>query len=122
MRWLNRPVGGRAFLVVVLGVVLGVAIGAGGARAGADQPGEQKNLQLEVIINGVPANMIGGFVLFGGNRLGATRNELQELGLRIQSRFPQEIVMLDDIPGLKYEYEERTQKISMTVENGARQG
>ena len=61
-------------------------------------------------------------MLFGGNRIGATRNELEELGLRIGARrFPQDIVMLDDIP-VKYQYDERTQKIRITVDNADRQG
>ena len=107
-------------------------IGAGRLRAGEEQasqetkPGaanqEQKNLQLEVFINDIPANTIGSFVLFGGNRIGATRNELEEIGLRIGARrFPQDIVMLDDIP-VKYQYDERTQKIRITVDNADRQG
>jgi outer membrane usher protein len=83
---------------------------------------EQKNLQLEVIINDLPANMIGSFVLFPDNRIGTTRNELEELGLRINARFPQDIVMLDDIPRLKYQYDERAQKIRITVDNADRQG
>lgn len=118
MRWLNWSVDGRAFFVFALATVLGVVLGAGRLRAAE----EQKNLQLEVIINEVPANQIGSFVLFPDNRIGTTRNELEELGLRIQARFPQDIVMLDDIPRLKYQYEERTQKIRITVDNADRQG
>lgn len=118
MRWLKRSDGGRAFFVLALALTLGIAIGPGHLRAGE----EQKNLQLEVVINDAPANMIGSFVLFGDNRIGATRNELQELGLRVDvRRFPQDIVLLDDIP-VKYQYEERTQKIRITVDNADRQG
>jgi outer membrane usher protein len=84
--------------------------------------GDQKNLQLEVFINDIPANTIGSFVLFPDNRIGTTRNELEEIGLRISARFPQDIVMLDDIPRLKYQYEERTQKIRITIDDAYRQG
>jgi outer membrane usher protein len=119
MRWLSCAVDGRAYLVFAFALILGVGFGAERLRAGQ----EQKNLQLEVIINDVPANMIGSFVLFDDNRIGATRNELEELGLRIGARrFPEDIVVLDDIPSLKYEYEERAQKIRVTVDNTARQG
>jgi outer membrane usher protein len=119
MRWLSWSVDGRAFFVFTLAGIIGVVFGAEHLRAGQ----EQKNLQLEVIINDVPANIIGSFVLFDDKRIGATRNELEELGLRIGARrFPQDIVMLDDIPKLKYEYEERTQKIRITIDNDARQG
>lgn len=130
MRWL-RSGGGKAFFVFALAFALGVVIGAGRLRAGETQAGqeagqetnqEQKNLQLEVFINDIPADTIGSFVLFGGNRIGATRNELEELGLRIGARrFPQDIVMLDDIP-VTYQYDERTQKIRITVDNADRQG
>jgi outer membrane usher protein len=132
MRWL-WSVAGKAFFVFALAFALGVAIGAGRLRAGQEQAGqgqasqeqanhEQRNLQLEVFINDIPVNSIGSFVLFGGNRIGATRNELEELGLRIGARrFPQDIVMLDDIP-VRYQYDERTQKIRITVDNADRQG
>lgn len=119
MRWLCRPAAGKAFVVLVLAGLLDAGFGAGRLRAAA----EQKSLQLEVFINNVPANIIGSFVLFEGNRLGATKNELEELGLRIGARrFPQDIVMLDDIPSLTYVYEERTQKLRITVDNALRQG
>jgi len=119
MRWLSWSGVVRSFFVSSLSVMLGVAIGAERSRASQ----QQKNLQLEVFINEVPANMIGSFVLFDDNRVGATRNELEELGLRIDARrFPQDIVLLDDIPRLKYRYEERTQKIRITVDNADRVG
>jgi outer membrane usher protein len=89
------------------------------ARAGQ----EQKNLQLEVFINNVPAGIIGSFVALDNNRLGTTRNELEEIGLRINpQRFPADIIVLDDIPSLKYEYEERTQRVRFTVDDAARVG
>src|ERR1700732_2417841 len=95
--------GCRGFVTFCLLVVLGVLSAAEKANASQDQ----KKLQLEVIINGIPANMIGSFVLFDGKRIGATRNELEDVGLDIgQRRFPEDIVMLDDIPNLKYIYDE----------------
>ena len=67
--------------------------------------------------------MIGSFVLFDGKRIGATRNELEDVGLDIgQRRFPEEIVMLDDIPGLTYAYDEPGQIIRITVDNAKRRG
>ena len=64
-------------------------------------------LQLDVVINGVPSHMIGSFVLFDDRRIGATANELKEVGLDIgPRRFPEDIVRLDDISGIKYEYDE----------------
>ena len=58
-----------------------------------------------------------------GKRVGATRNELEDVGLDIgQRRFPEDIVMLDDIPGLQYVYDEPTQTIRITVDNAKRRG
>jgi hypothetical protein len=77
-------------LAFLLPLVLGDGVGVMLAAAS-----EQKNLQLEVVINGVPAHMIGSFVLFDGKRIGATRNELEDVGLEIgQKRAPGDIVML----------------------------
>lgn len=119
MRWLCCAGGRRAFFVLALAGILGVVFGPERLRAGQGQ----KNLQLEVTINDVPANMIGSFVLFDDNRIGTTRNELEELGLRIGARrSPEDIVMLDDIPRLKYMYEERTQKIRIAVDEADRLG
>ncbi|MGO4870148.1 MAG: fimbria/pilus outer membrane usher protein [Roseiarcus sp.] len=112
-------IGRGAFIILCFAGMLAMAPCAGYADT---SPG-QKNLQLEVIINGAPANMIGSFVLFDGKRLGATRNELEDVGLDIgQRRFPQDIVILDDIPGLKYVYDEPGQAIRITVDNARRRG
>ena len=106
MRWLSCPVAGKQFPALALVLTLAVGFGVAGLRA--DQG--QKNLQLEAFINDVPSNIIASFVLFDGSRIGATGNELSELGLRVGTqRFPTDIVMLDDIPGLKYDYDERSQ-------------
>jgi outer membrane usher protein len=109
--------GHKTFALFCLAVLSFSAPGVGRAVAAQDQ----KSLQLEVIINGVPANMIGSFVLFGGKRIGATRNELEDVGLDIgQRRFPEEIVI--DIPGLHYVYDEPGQTIRITVDNAKRRG
>ena len=111
--------GRKIFALFHVAVLSLSALGVGRAVAAQDQ----KNLQLEVIINSVPAKMIGSFVLFDGKRIGATCNELEDVGLAIgQRRFPEEIVMLDDIPGLKYAYDEPGQTIRITVNNAKRRG
>jgi outer membrane usher protein len=111
--------GQKTFAVFCLVVVTSLPLGVGRSSAGQ----EQKNLQLEVVINSAPAHMIGSFVLFDGKRIGATRNELQDVGLDIgQRRFPEDIVMLDEIPGLKYVYDEPTQTIRIMVDNAKRRG
>ncbi len=92
---------------------------AGPARA----EDERKNLQLEVFINDVPAHMIGAFVLIGGTRLGATRNELEEVGLHIgRSLGANDFVWLDTVPQLEYRYDEPGQRVYFKVDNGLRTG
>jgi outer membrane usher protein len=83
----------------------------------------QMNLQLETFVNDIPAHMIGSYVLFDSKRLGATRNELEEVGLHVATgRNPEDLVMLDEIPSLKYKYVEQTQSLYITVDNALRKG
>ena len=104
-------------MVFAFAVVLGVVFGPEGLRAAP----EQKNLQLEVYINGVPANMISSFVLFPDGTIGAVPSELEELGLRTgPRRSATEVILLNEIPTLKYEYVERAQKILITIDNAYR--
>jgi len=79
---------------------------------------QQTSLLLDVEINGAPANMICSFTLFPGGVIGTTRSELEQLGLRSSAvRTPGERVMLHDFPTLRYSYEERSQRIRITVDN-----
>jgi outer membrane usher protein len=114
MRSFNRRFVGKAASAIVAAVLLGPIFGAGRSAAAEDQ----KDLQLEVIINNVPANMIGSFIRLADHRIGATAEELESLELRAgPGRSPKDIVFLDEIPTLKYEYEERTQRILITVDD-----
>jgi outer membrane usher protein len=107
----------RSLLVLALLFPLSVFFGLKASHA--DQM--QENLQLEVFINGVPANMISSFVRFADGKIGAAQSELEELGLRTPSqRAATELVRLDEIPTLKYEYVEQAQKMLITVDDSAR--
>src|SRR5580704_15222002 len=117
-RRLHCKFGGRALLVFAFAVVLGGVFGPERLRAAA----EQKNLQLEVFINGTPANMISSFVLSPDGAIGAMPGELEELGLRTGlRRSATEVILLSEIPTLKYEYVERAQRILITIDNAYRQ-
>ena len=48
------------------------------------------DVQLDVLINGEPAHVIGAFTLLDGTRLAATRSELAQLGIRIPGTGPAE--------------------------------
>ena len=117
MPWLPRPSGTKALFA--LGLVLAV-LGAAGRAGAAD---DQKNLQLDVIINGIPRNVIGSFVQLADGRMAAAPKELEELGINSGGRrFANELVQLDEIPTLRYQYDERTQKIDITIDNSQRKG
>ncbi|WP_050043850.1 fimbria/pilus outer membrane usher protein [Bradyrhizobium sp. LTSPM299] len=99
--------------------VVGAVVSSSPSRA--DE--ERKNLQLDVVINGASIKMIASFVVLDQNRIGATPQELKEIGLRLSgSHNPDEIVPLDDIPTVSYDYLERTQTIRITVDNRYRIG
>ncbi|NEV02735.1 fimbrial biogenesis outer membrane usher protein, partial [Bradyrhizobium sp. UFLA 03-164] len=90
--------------------------------AGRSRAGEhQTNLQLDVVINSMSARTIGSFVRFDDGRIGGTVEELESLGLQPGSPHrPGEIIALDDIPTVKYRYEERTQRIFIAVDEAGR--
>ena len=79
-------------------------------------------LQLEVFINGVSTDKIGSFVITDGEKIGAERSELGELGLTIgdAQSTPDSLIVLDGISGLKYRYDERNQSLYLTVADGLR--
>ena len=117
MRSLTRRPAGKRRVVLVITALLGIVLGAG--RAGATEA--RNNLQLDVVINSVPAGMIGSFVQDTDGRIGGTVEELESLGLRPpQRQKPDTVIALDDIPTLKYQYDERAQRILITVDDVGR--
>jgi len=73
-------------------------------------------MQLEVVLNGNPTKLIGSFSMLDGNRLAATRQELRELGLDPRdSAAPDQVVVLDEMFGVSYRYEEATQRVLITA-------
>jgi outer membrane usher protein len=73
-------------------------------------------MQLEVVLNGNPTKLIGSFSMLDGNRLAATRQELRELGLDPRgSTALDQVVVLDEVFGVSYRYEEATQRVLITA-------
>ena len=107
---------GRNLLLSAFAIHLWVSLGSQMARS-AD---EGIHLQLEVLINGTPVNMISSFVLYKGGTIGAEASELQELGLVVGDGAPARTVLMNEIPTLKYDYDERSQKILITVDDAYR--
>lgn len=82
---------------------------------------EQQNLQLEVMLNGEPARVIGTFMRMEDGRLAATRREIEEIGLRLaEPGAPDAITFLDALPGVAHEYVERTQTLRLSATDAAR--
>lgn len=111
MRSRRLLAGGRA--IVILALIFPLCTVFTTAQSHADQ--QAQNLQLEVFINGAPANMISSFIEYSGGKIGAQASELEELGLRTGVKRSADIVMLDEIVTLKYQYVERLQRIFITV-------
>lgn len=74
-------------------------------------------MQLEVILNEQPTKLIGSFVMLENNRLAATKEELHELGLnpRAGDGAPDKVIVLDEVSGVSYRYDEATQRVSISA-------
>jgi outer membrane usher protein FimD/PapC len=97
----------RLFLLVA---ALTQIIGSQTAAAGAIP------LQLEVIIEGKATDRITSFVLIQDGRLMARRSDLAGLGLPVpRDGMPDDLIVLNDIPGLKYRYDEEQQSVELTL-------
>jgi outer membrane usher protein len=82
---------------------------------------EARPLQLEVYVNGTATNVIGAFVQIAGDRMAARRSELAELGIRTPDPgSPGDLIVLNDLPGLEYRYDETKQAIYFTLSDERR--
>src|SRR5262245_54783303 len=96
-----------------------LAVTSTAERARADEVGDP--MQLEVFINDVPTNLIGAFVLLDDKRIAARQHELEELSLNPRGHSdPDKLVILDNLAGVSYRYEEATQRIYVTAPDDMR--
>lgn len=72
-------------------------------------------LQLEVFVNGQPTKLIGTFSQLADGRISAWPSELEELGLKPPKGAQGQPVVLDDMAGLAYVYEQTTQAIYIST-------
>lgn len=73
-------------------------------------------LQLEVYVNGQPTNLIGSFAKRADTRFQTTAAELVALGLKApQGRRDQDLVILDEISGLRSVYDPTLQRLYIEV-------
>jgi outer membrane usher protein len=77
---------------------------------------EPRQLQLEVYINDAPTGLIGSFTQLADLRMSARRAELTEAGIKIPgSGNGDEPIVIENLPGVAYRYDERTQRIFFTL-------
>jgi outer membrane usher protein len=85
------------------------------AAASAAGPVE---LLLDTVINGLPTNTITTFVQFPDGSLGANLSDLSALGLKVEGRGPSNtLIHLSEVPTLTYRYDDRAQRISITIDS-----
>jgi outer membrane usher protein len=104
-------------LLAVLALVLAAVWP--GERARADAAGDA--VQLEVFINEVPTQLIGAFIVLADNRIASRQHELEELGLNPKGHSePDKLVILNDLAGLSYRYDEAAQRLYITASDDVR--
>ena len=110
----QRWVVDRFRLVIAVGALwFGIVAGAKAA--------ELQRLQLEVLINGAPTNLIGSFVRNVDGRIGAAPDELETIGIRVdRSARQSQVVFLDSLPGLRYDYDMPAQPLLVTAADNRR--
>jgi outer membrane usher protein len=101
---------GLLIRLFVLAAVVGQTIEARAEAAGAIP------LQLEVTIEGKATETIAGFDLLQDGRLAARRSDLATLGLPVpREGKPDDLIILNDIPRLKYRYDEEKQSVELRI-------
>lgn len=75
-------------------------------------------LYLAVFVNGHDTKLIAHFKLLPDGRFTSPATELTELGIRIPEGAGEDL-LLDDLPGLSYAYDELNQIMSITAEDSA---
>jgi outer membrane usher protein len=88
-------------------------------HAHAEVPPVGNQLQLEVYVNELPINLIGSFVQLSDRRMAARPTDLADIGIKLaDSAAGSEFLVLDDIPGITYRYDEPGQRIFLKVGDG----
>src|SRR3954447_22126542 len=112
----DRRLAASISLVMLAGMTTALAQGALKPIAPASQAfSGPQHLQLEIIVNGEPANLLEPFVHdVANNRFSAKRSDLEEIGLRTPPGAPDEMVFLDRL-GVTYRYDEGAQRMEFTL-------
>lgn len=103
-------------IVLMTALTLAVLVPARGLAA---VPGSSA-LQLEVYINGTATNLLGSFTHLPDGRMATSQAELEELGIKAPASAIGDSIIIDDIAGVTYRYDEPGQKIFFTLGDGQR--
>jgi outer membrane usher protein len=109
-----RPGDRRTVHLAALALYLVISGLTGASRA------EDRALQLEVLVNGQPTNLIAAFTRRDDGMMAAEPAELAEIGLDVGDVASDGPVVLDRVEGLSYIYDEAQQRILITVGDGLR--
>jgi len=105
-------------LALAIAVLAMIALRAGAGLAAIEGA---RPLQLEVLINGDKTGLLGSFSQLPGGKIAARRSELAEAGVKVsEPGQPDDLVVLDDLLGYKFKYDEPTQSISFNLDNNQR--
>src|SRR3979490_2422375 len=78
-------------------------------------------LQLDILINGDKVGLLGSFLQLPDGRIAARRSELIEAGVKIPGAGQSdELIVLNELLGDKFKYDEPTQSISFDLTNNER--
>ena len=91
------------------------------AAAGSIATEGARPLQLEILINGDKTGLLGTFLQFPDGNIAARRSELVDAGVKVPgSGQPDDVVVLNDVLGDKFKYDEPTQSISFDLDDNQR--
>jgi outer membrane usher protein len=111
-----RPSYVRKSLAVAVFATVGLWAGIASAATEGGRP-----LQLEVLINGDKTGLLGSFLQLADGSLAARRSELIEAGVKIPgSGQPDDLVVLSELLGEKFKYDEPAQSISFDLTDNQR--
>jgi outer membrane usher protein len=111
-----RPSFARKSLAVAVFALVGLWAGIAAAATEGAQP-----LQLDILINGDKTGLLGSFLQLPDGNIAARRSELVEAGVKIPGAGqPDDIVVLKDLLGDKFKYDEPAQSISFDLTDNQR--
>jgi outer membrane usher protein len=78
-------------------------------------------LRLDVSINGAPTHIVEPFTWTPPGRLSTTRGDLEDIGVKAPGQGGlRDVVFLDDLPGIKFAFDEAAQRIDFTLSDAQR--